>query len=279
LQVHRLNGAMPLIGHLDLVCGLDSLGQSTLLHQSFAAPIHISKPYREADTLLVNVVNPTAGLLSGDVIRCEAKVQSGAKLLLTSPSASRAHTMTSGEARMEQNYSVAAGGRLELWPEIFIPQKGARYRQSTTVHVEAGGELFFYESLAPGRVASGEVFEFDKLDWQTDIYLSGELVARERYTLSPGESGVDNIREQFPTGYYASCFLFSEKITSESSVWEALEQLHGASVWVGFSALRAGGWSVKMLAADSVALRSALQKLRATLYEALGEEMPSLRRV
>lgn len=270
---------MPLHGHLELVCGLDSLGRPALLRQSFSAPMHLSKSHREAETLLVNVINPTAGLFSGDAIRCAVKVESGAKLLLTSPSASRAHTMAGGEAQMEQSYEVARCGRLELWPELFIPQKNARYCQKTTVRLEEGAELFFYESLAPGRVASGEVFAFDRLSWETDIYWADRLVARERYTLEPNDASVSALRDRFPTGYYATCFLFSPKLAKESPCWEIIHLLHTDEVWTGVSALVAGGWTVKVLASDSVSLRNALSTIRASVYTALGDAPPSLRRV
>src|SRR4051794_5567115 len=117
---------MPMTGHLHLVCGADAQGRSYLREQSFCAPIHIGKPFTEEEVLVVNLVNPTAGLFEGDLIRCHVEVEAGAKLLLTNPSANRAHRMGEGEARLEQEFEVA--GFLEVLPELFIPQQGARYR-------------------------------------------------------------------------------------------------------------------------------------------------------
>src|SRR4051812_39097966 len=147
-------------GHLRLVCGLDSRGRSHLRRQSFRAPMHISKPHEEHGTLIVNVVSPTAGLLDGDLVECDIAVEPGARLLLTSPSASRAHCMRSGKARLLQKFHVGHDASLDVWPEIFIPQGGTRYHQQTTVNVDPGGELLFSEMLAPGRVASGEAFAY-----------------------------------------------------------------------------------------------------------------------
>ena len=129
------SSARGLHGHLRLVCAADEQGQTYLREQSFCAPVHLSKPYRDEDTLVVNIVNPTAGLLSGDRVHYDVAVESGARVLLTAPSASRAHRIVEGDARMTQEYRVAAGGWLESWPEIFIPQGGARYRQQ---HFAAG---------------------------------------------------------------------------------------------------------------------------------------------
>jgi urease accessory protein len=266
-----------MIGHLDLVCGVDSRGVSQLTRQSFRAPMHISKPHLDGDTLVVNVVNPTAGLFEGDEVACTVRVEAGAHLLLTSPSATRAHRATgSGEARLTQHFSVARDGWLEIWPELFIPQAGARYRQKTTVELDEGAGLFFFETLAPGRVASGEAFEFQTLDWETDIFHAGTHVAREKYTMSP--SNLRAMTKQFPTGYYACVFLFHPQVTAQSACWPVIGALHDECTWVGHGALVSGGWCVKILAADSVRFRKALAAVRHACYESIGRAMPSPRR-
>jgi urease accessory protein len=264
-------------GHLDLVCGLGAKGLSQLNHQSFRAPMHLSKPHFDGETLVVNVVNPTAGLFEGDEVSCKVRVETGARLLLTSPSATRAHCMAgSGEARLTQNFSVASNGWLEVWPELFIPQAGTRYSQKTRVDLEEGSGFLFFETLAPGRVASGEAFEFQYLDWETDIFYGGVKVVRERYTISPSSLRV--MRDQFSTGYYASVFLFHPKITAERSCWKSIGGLHDESSWVGHSRLSSAGWSIKVLAADSVRFRKVLQAVRQSCYEAMECSMPSVRR-
>src|ERR1700677_2810632 len=80
-----------LTGGLSLVCA-SSPGRGTYLaQQSFAAPMHISKSYWDGDTLLVHLVNPTAGVFGGDRIRTHVTVEAGARVLLSSPSATRFH--------------------------------------------------------------------------------------------------------------------------------------------------------------------------------------------
>lgn len=266
-------------GHLEIVCAADAEGRSHLRQQSFRAPIHLSKPHLDAGTLVVNVVNPTAGLLAGDRIAVRVQVEAGARLLLTTPSASRAHNTRGGFSEVTQELRVAAGGWLENWPELLIAQGGARYRQRTTLRVERGGEALFFESLAPGRVAMGEVFAFDELEWATDVFLGETLAARERYRLVPGEESVRAWRAQFATGYYASCFVISPRLAADARCWSEIHALHAPEAWVGCGALREpGAWVVKLLAADSVTLRRKLAAIRRALYAALGAPEPSLRR-
>ena len=270
--------ARGLNGHLRLVCAVDDLGRMYLREQSFAAPVHLSKPHLDEDTLVVNIVNPTAGLLAGDRVRYDVAVEAGARVLLTAPSASRAHRIVEGDARVVQEFHVAAGGWLESWPEMFIPQGGARYRQQTTLRVAEGGEALLIEMLAPGRTASGEVFAYAELDWETDVFLGEVKIARERYTLTPDSPALSAMRARFPEAYYASCFLLSPHLPPSSECWRRIHDLQCADAWVGCSALTQGGWAIRVLAAGSVVLRKTIATIRGELYAALGRRPPALRR-
>ena len=72
-------------GHLHLTCACDGAGRSALREQSFRAPFHLSKPHEDAGALVVNVVNPTAGIFDGDELELQATVEAGARLVLTAP--------------------------------------------------------------------------------------------------------------------------------------------------------------------------------------------------
>ena len=267
-----------LSGHLELVCAVDAEGRSYVREQSFSAPIHLSKPHLDEGILVVNVANPTAGLFAGDRVRYRVAVESGARLLLTAPSASRAHRIVAGDARVEQEFRVAAGGWLECWPELFIPQGGARYRQRTALHVEEGGEALLIEMIAPGRTASGEVFVFEELDWRTDVFLGAEKIARERYVLTPGSPTLAAMRARFPEAYYASCFVISPKLRGTDACWQRIHDLHNDEAWVGCSALVRGGWAIRVVAAGSIALRRVIARIREEIYTARNEHPPALRR-
>ena len=53
-------------GHLHIECQADSDGRTFLAKQSFRTPVHLSKPHWDGKYLIINVVNPTAGLFAGD---------------------------------------------------------------------------------------------------------------------------------------------------------------------------------------------------------------------
>lgn len=255
-------------GHLSLRAAIRTGGRTVLAGQSFRAPYHISKPYwdAEARTLLVQVVNPTAGILSGDRLESAVAVEKGAALLVTTPSASRIFKMKEGKAECRQHFTVATGGWLEVMPEPLVPHRGCSYRQVTHIDLEPGGGLFFADLLLPGRVAHGEAWEWKELCLEIDVRLGGELILRERFE----QTGAD-LRElaQLAGSGLGACFGNAVLIAATSEVdaaWrEAVAALHGGGLWLGASPLRRGGWSIKLVASDSVRLRQGLRDVRRIL--------------
>lgn len=255
-------------GHLSLRAAPRAHGRTVLSAQSFRAPYHISKPYWDADarTLLVQVVNPTAGILSGDQLTSDIAVESDAALLVTTPSASRVFKMRDGSAECSQNFRVGARGWLEVMPEPLVPHRGCTYRQRTSVEVAGDGELFFADILVPGRVAHGEAWEWKNLSLEIDVRLDRDLILRERFAHTGGE--LRALAELSGSGDKA-CFANAVLVASEhetDAVWfTAISALHRDGVWVAVSRLRRGGWSLKFVATDTIRLRRALRATRALL--------------
>ena len=267
-------------GHLRLVCECDLRGVSILREQSFRAPVHLSKPHWEEGTLVLNVVNPTAGLLQDDRIRQSVEVRRDARLLLTMPGAARAHRVRDGWAELTQEFAVDEGGFLEVLPEIFIPQAGACYRQATFLRVANGGELFFFETIAPGRTASGEIFQYQWLEWETDLAVGATPVARERLRLEPGVPEMEALRAQFPAPYYGTAFAVSTRFGDGASLVGRLHELQSDSAWVGASRLAgSGAFCTRILAENAPALREAQERVRGIFYSEIGRREPALRRV
>lgn len=253
-------------GHLRLQAAVRAGGRTALAAQSFRAPYHLSKPYwdAEAGTLLVQVVNPTAGILEGDSLESDIAVAEGAALLVTTPSASRVFKMRDGSATCHQHFRVARDGWLEVLPEPLVPHRGCRYRQSTRVEVEPGGGMLFVDLLMPGRIAHrNEAWVWDRLCLETEVRLGGELILRERFEQGGAElKALAVLTGSGPKACFGNAVLIAE---GEAPWLEAVRALHGDGVWLGVSALRRGGWSIKFVAADSIRLRKALKALRQTL--------------
>jgi urease accessory protein len=269
-----------LSGNLRLVCAADPDRGTYLAEQSFSAPMHISKTYWDGEILLVNVINQTAGVFGGDRIATHVTVQSGARVLLSSPSAARFHPSQGRESQLEQTFEIRAGGFLDIFPEISIPQRDSRSWQKTRIRMEPGGELLYLETLAPGRVASGESFAFASYRWWTDIHIADRLAHRERASLSPRDFSLASLSALFPASYYAGLVIISPASENWNADFShaivALEK--DAAIKIAASKLAAGGWSVRLLAVDGLTLRQTVLKLRALIYQRLGKPLPDVRR-
>lgn len=257
-------------GHLSLRAAARADGRTVLATQSFRAPYHLSKPYWDTDsrTLLVQIVNPTAGILAGDRLESDVAVDASASLLVTTPSASRVFKMKDGAAECRQHFRVAAGGWLEVMPEPLVPHRGCSYRQATTIEVEPSGELFFADLLMPGRVAHGETWAWKNLCLETTVRLGGELILRERFEHT-GDSlrALAELAGSGPGACFGNAVLLSENNSGETAWRKAIGALHGDGLWIGVSQLRRGGWSLKFVAKNGVLLRRGLRAVRQTLSE------------
>ena len=67
-------------------------------------------------------------------------------------------------------FSVGDGALLEYLPDAVIPYAGSRHMQRTEIRLGRGSTLFWWEILAPGRLAAGERFAFERLRVQTEVY-------------------------------------------------------------------------------------------------------------
>jgi urease accessory protein len=263
-------------GGIHLVCGLDTSGRSALLGQYVSAPMHISKPWWDGGLLIVNAINSTAGLFSGDRIDSTIEVRAGAQMLLTSASASRAHRMPAGMATVRQSIRVAKDGWLEMLPSIFIPHAGSDYFQETSVQLEPGARFLWFETFTPGRVASGEAWQFTRFESRFRLAADSRPIAREIYSLTPDSPSVQALRNQFPAACHAACYAAGADFPDD--LLAAISTLHHAECWIGCTRLDAPAIAIRAVAANNILLTRALTNIRHLLHAAFRRPVPPLRR-
>lgn len=258
-----------MIGTFTITCALRSDGTTGIQTQDVSAPWHLSKPYWTGRVLLVQAVNATAGIFAGDRLECRVTVEEGASVLMTAPSANRIHTMSSGEAVLKQYVAVKTGGWLEWMPELFIPQRGCRYRQFTELQIDAGAGAYFVETLAPGRVAHGEVFAFDTLSWTTRIHYHGELVLAEHYPMTPQDQSLHDLRHAMAPRYFASALLVHPAPLPFRDWQKQLATAPTPDTRIGGTRLAEHVYLFRVLAGSSESLKETLRSLRAMIASAI----------
>ncbi len=264
-------------GHLRMECITHKDHRTVIGDQSVKTPFHLSKPYWDGHVLVVQVVNPTAGLFSGDFLESKVEIRRGAKVLMTSPSASRIHASRGGFAELRQTFHVESGAWLEYTPSALIPQKDARYRQRTDLDIDQGGEVYWMEILAPGRCAHGENLAYRELDWGFNIRVDHVLVGRERFTLNRDNGSMKMLAHPIPNAWYASGFIISEKLGQHPAILDELRSIHDTGVHLGISEMSSNFWIIRMLAGRPEAMRRSLAKVRPLLSGIIPELKAQIR--
>lgn len=276
-QTQAVSG-MALHGHLHLRAECRENGQPYLARQSFRAPIHLSKTHIEQDHLLVHLVNPTAGFFDGDRLDLDASAGPGVKMILSTPGASRVFQSRKGlTAHCFQNIRVEPGAFVEWISEPFIPQAGARYHQHTRIDLASDAALLFFDWITPGRVARGEIFAYQQLRWELDLFREESLIARERFTLQPENDSLHALQVRYPAAHYLS--VYAAGIPAEDWPAEALDVLNTESVYLGHGPLGAGVHIVRLVCEDSLHARAMLTRVRELLYQARRLSAPRLGKI
>jgi urease accessory protein len=252
---------------LELDAVADEGGRTVLRHRRASPPFFVSKPYDRGGALQVQLQQVGPGLLGGDVSDARVSVGPGAALILTSPSAQRLLPRGERESVSRQEFAVARGGRLEVWPEPLFPHRGARARLDSRLVVEPGAALLWFEALAPGRDAAGERHAWDSLDLRTSVHDGGRPLLVERFAASGREWA--ELSAAFPkAGTWTGLFLAYGEPAEE--IRRALASWEGEAA-VGVTSPAPNLLVVKFMSADGHgvrALKAALQSASGSLVAA-----------
>jgi urease accessory protein len=107
------------------------------------------------------ILSPSGGVLQGDRYRTDIELKNGAISHVTTQGATRIYKMNSNYATQMINLNVGKNCYLEFLPEQLIPYKNSRYYQKATFNVDDSATLVYSETIVPGRVAMGELFDYD----------------------------------------------------------------------------------------------------------------------
>jgi urease accessory protein len=216
---------------------------------------------------LVHLHNVSGGVLAGDRLSLDVEVKAGAAAQITTTGATRLYRHRAGAADSEQQarFSVGEGALLEYLPDVVIPYAGSRHFQRAEFRLGSGASLYWWEVLAPGRLASGERFAFERLCVKTEIYAGSRPVLREDFLLEPGRNNLTAITRISEYSYLASLCVVQEGRLA--TFWRGLEDQmteiakrrtrHGQEIW-GASTLATDGLMVRGLSRTGCFLGDAL---------------------
>jgi urease accessory protein len=201
---------MERLSELHLSFELDTRGATILRVKKQQPPWRVVRGFdAPSGEKLAHLHNVSGGLLDTDALEWRADVAGGAKGQLTSTGATRVYRSRSRERVASQRAVVTLGedAYFEYLPDQLIPFAGSRYSQITRIDLARGASLIWWDVIAPGREASGELFGYESLSSSFEVRALGEPLVTERWNLVPGNQRLDSISRLGPYRHFASCYV------------------------------------------------------------------------
>lgn len=160
-------------GLLDLRFERGPDGRTVLSHRSqrfplrFTAALHLDPA--APDMAFVYIQNPSGAIFAGDRLVTRLKASPGARVHITTQSATKVARADADEARQRVEVELEEGSFVEYVPDPLIPQAGARFEQELVVTIATGSAFVGRELVAPGRLARGESHAFERVRLSSEI--------------------------------------------------------------------------------------------------------------
>ena len=154
------------VGILQLKLERDNtIGKTVIKVQYCRVPLFIQRAMYLEDTLpamaYIYIISPSGGILQGDRYRTDIALGKGALAHVTTQGATRIYKMESNYGTYIVNIKVDEDAYLEYIPDQIIPFRSSRFYQDVEMTVHEKGTMIYSEIIVPGRVASGEKFQYD----------------------------------------------------------------------------------------------------------------------
>jgi urease accessory protein len=266
-------------GLLDLEFRRDPSGRSTLHARRQRFPLRITAPFHldEAapDIAFVYVQNPTGGVFADDSLETTVRVGPGARVHLTSQSATKLYR---GASEQHLQFELSAGAYAEHIPDPLIPHAGACYRQATVADLGTGAMFLTAETIAPGRRAHGERFAYKRLDLSTSVSRRGRELFADRLRLEPGRARVDRPGVLADGDYLVSLLAVAPDADVEALSARVDAALAGHGGAAGELPNRAGVVGRAIASTADAADRALRSAWRAARLELIGVPLPERRK-
>jgi urease accessory protein len=252
---------------LRLTFAQDAATQSSVLAEcSCEPPLKVVRAFTLEDgAALVHLHNVSGGLLGDDRLAVSVILRENAKVQLTTTGATRIYRARkeAGPATQTTEISLGPNAFLEYLPDPIIPFASARYCQRTNIRLAPGAGLFWWEILAPGREAHGELFAYDSVEMKADLTAGARLLACERVRLEPRKYPLGSPARLGPYRYWATFYIC--RVGLEAGEWLALED-RLREVASEFTRPGEALWGVSTLVAHGLVCRGVVLRGRDVLF-------------
>ena len=136
-------------------------GERTIALDRHEGPLRVLRRlYPEGPGICHHViVHPPGGIVGGDVLAVDARLDADTHALITTPGATRFYRSAGATAKQQAKLTLAAGARLEWLPLETIAHRDCIAENRVTLDLAPGAEAMGWDVLALGLPAAGEAFD------------------------------------------------------------------------------------------------------------------------
>jgi urease accessory protein len=140
-------------------------GKTVVKEQYSKVPLYTQRALYLEESLpsmaYMYIISPSGGILQGDRYRMDITLKNNACAHITTQGATRIYRMEKNYATQIVNVVVDDSCYFEFIPDQIIPYRDSRFYQKVDLKVHDNATMVYAEIIVPGRVASGESFEYD----------------------------------------------------------------------------------------------------------------------
>jgi urease accessory protein len=164
-------------------------GRTVLASRKHIGPLLVQRPfYPEGDVCHVYLVHPPGGVVGGDQLHLDVRVDPGAHALITTPAATKFY-----RSAMQRQASIQQRLRLENAALEWLPQEGiffdhAVVRTTTRVDLDAHSRFMGWELACYGRLACDEAFTHGQVHQSFELWRDQQPLLLDRLRVEGGSA-------------------------------------------------------------------------------------------
>lgn len=210
------------------------------------------------------IISPSGGILQGDRYRMDITLANNALLHLTTQGATRIYRMDKNYATQLVHINVGEGCYFEYIPDQIIPYRNSRFYQNVLLNVHDNSTVIYSEMVVPGRVGSGESFEYDICYLKTNAKnQNGNLRFIDTAILEPKKRNLKNFGvlegfDVFGTVYLLSNTIYVKELNGLiNTMIESAPRVHGGATILPNSS----GVMIRLLGSFASDVRNAIYEV------------------
>ena len=163
-------------------------GKTILSARKHYGPLVVQRPfYPEGENVChVYLIHPPGGVVGGDKLNLDIKLDSKSHVLITTPSAGKFYRSGFIKGSQIQKLTVEKESLLEWFPQETIFFNGCNSELETEINLSSGAMFCGWEINCLGRPAAGEKYQQGKIVQKINLYRENRPLFCERNEISGG---------------------------------------------------------------------------------------------